>query len=150
MEHANSTRAFLGDENQWPVATIELNDVQGLWGGRRIRVTDGGRLVVQIVERGLIEQRYELLLSLADIRQLVNVLIENDLLTLHPEERPGIPDEARPAITVINAAGERHSVAKWAGVKDARFAAIYAEFLRLEALTQSIEPVYRGPFQMNE
>jgi hypothetical protein len=147
MEKLTSTQVFLGDETYWPAVSIELIDVQGLWGGRRIRVTDGGQMVVQIVQPGMIEQRYELRLSPSDFQQLLRVLIENDFLTLHPADRPGIPDEARPAITVINAAGEKWMVAKWAGVKDERFSAIYAEFLRLEALTKSLQPVYRGPFQ---
>ena len=135
---------------QWPAVSIELYDVQGLWGGRRIRVRGDGQLIVQIIGHGLIEQRYELTLSPSGFQQLLKALIENDFLTLHPEERPGIPDEAGPTITVINAAGEKWAVAKWAGVKDERFAAIYAEFLRLEVLTQSIEPVYRGPFRLSE
>ncbi len=135
MERSNPTQAFLGDETHWPSVSIELFDVQGLWGGRRIRVTDGGQMIVQVVQRRMIEQRYELRPSPSDFRQLLSVLIDNDFLTLQPAERPGIPDEARPTITVVNAAGEKCTVAKWAGVKDARFAGIYAEFLRLEALT---------------
>src|SRR5512143_1348873 len=148
MEQGNTTQVFLGDEAHWPAVTIELFDVQGLWGGRRIRVTDGRQLMVQIVQRGMIEQRYELRLSESNFQQLLRTLIENDFLTLRPAERPGIPDEARPTITVINAAGEKWTIAKWAGVKDARFGAIYAEFLKLEALTQSLEPMYRGPFEV--
>ncbi len=138
MEPGNPTRVFLGDETHWPAVSIELFDVQGLWGGHRIRVTDGGQMTVRIVQRGMIEQRYELQLNPADFQQLMEALIENDFVTLHPAERPGIPDEARPTITVINAAGEKWTVAKWADVKDARFDAIYAEFLRLEALTQTL------------
>ncbi len=147
MEQRNPTQVFLGDETHWPAVSIELFDVQGLWGGRRIRVRDGGQMTVQIVQPGMIEQRYELRLSPFDFRQLLSTLIENDFVTLHPAERPGIPDEARPTITVINAAGDKWTVAKWAGVEDARFGAIYAEFLRIEALTQSLEPVYHGPFE---
>ncbi len=149
MESSNPTQVFLGDESHRLAVSIELFDVQGLWGGRRIRVTDGGQMVVEIVQRGMIEQRYELRLSPSDFRQLLRVLIENDFLTLQPPDRPGIPDEARPTITTVNSAGEKWIVAKWAGVKDARFDAIYAEFLRLEALTQSLEPVYRGPFEIS-
>jgi len=150
VEQDNSTQIFLGDETLWLAALIELYDVQGLWGGRRIRVRGDGQLIVQIIGHGLIEQRYELTLSPSDFQQLLKALIDNDFVTLRPEERPGIPDEARPTITVINAAGEKHSVGKWAGVKDERFAAIYAAFLRLEAMTQSIGPVYRGPFRLSE
>ena len=49
---ANATRSFLGEEPQWPVARVVLDDVQGLWGGRRIAVDGSGRLVVQVVEPG--------------------------------------------------------------------------------------------------
>ncbi len=91
MERSNPTQAFLGDETHWPSVSIELFDVQGLWDGRRIRVTDGGQMTVQIVQPGTIEQRYELRLSPSDFQQLLSMLIENDFLTLRPAERPGRP-----------------------------------------------------------
>ena len=146
-EQANATRAFLGDEPQWRAARVELDDVQGLWGGRRIAVDGAGRLVVQVVEPGMWERRFELAVGADEWRRLVARLIENDFLTIEPAERAGIPDEARPRLTLTNAAGDRRSVSKWARVKDGRFDAVYAALRRLEDLTVHLEPVHRGRFE---
>ena len=137
----------MGDEPQWLDARVELDDVQGLWGGRRIAIGGAGRLVVQVVEPGQWERRFELTVEPDEWRRLVALLIENNLLTIQPAERAGIPDEARPSLTVVNAAGECWSVSKWAGVKDERFDAVYAALRRLETLTVHLDPVYRGPFR---
>jgi hypothetical protein len=63
-------------------------------------------------------------------------VIENDFVTIEPFERPGIPDEARPSITLANATGEQRTISKWAGVEDRRFDAVYAALLRLKALSR--------------
>ncbi len=60
--------------------------------------------------------------------------------------RYGVPDEARLTITVVNAAGEGRSVAKWAGQKVERFDRIYAELLRLETQAQSVKTIYTGKY----
>ncbi len=67
-------------------------------------------------------------------------------MTIQPPDRPGIPDESRPTITLTNAVGETRTVAKWAGVVDDRFDAIYAAMREFETLTQHMEPIYSGPF----
>ncbi len=69
-------------------------------------------------------------------QQLIQVLIENDFVTINPIERPGIPDEGRPRITLVNAAGDQCVVAKWAGVEDVRFNAVYTALMRLKSLIQ--------------
>ena len=109
MGQVNATRVFLGDEPLWSAACVELNDVQGLWGGRRIYVEGPKRVVVRLV-------------------------------------RPGIPDEARPSITLVNAAGDKRVVAKWAGVKNERFDTVYSAMARLETFTTHLEPVSTGPY----
>jgi hypothetical protein len=67
-------------------------------------------------------------------------------VTIRPPERLGIPDEARPRITLVNAVRDRRSVAKWAGVSDGRFEAVYRAMIELERLSQQLEPVYEGPY----
>lgn len=146
MAKANQTQTFLGDETTWSAVHIELSDVQGLWGGRSIFVSGTGRVVVQVVTEGMYERRYEFALTEAEVRRLLQVCIANDLLTIRIAERMGIPDEARPEIALVNAAGERWTLAKWQGVRNARFDAIYAGLLGIETLTRSLEPVYSGPF----
>jgi hypothetical protein len=146
MKQVNATRAFLGDEPQWSVARVELYDVEGLWGGRRIYAEGSQRLVVQLVQPGRLERRYELSLGDGELKQLLDVFVENDFLTIKPFERPGIPDEARPRIALENAAGDKWVVAKWAGVRDRRFEAVYSALTQLERLTTDLAPVYTGPY----
>lgn len=147
MEQVNATQHFLGNETQWPSTSIELYDVQGLWGGRRIYVEGTKRVVVQVVGPTLLERRYEIGLEQDELRHLLDLFVENDFLTIHPQERTGIPDEARPRIMLVNGTGDKWEVAKWAGVRDERFDTLYRAVLRLEALTQNMEPVYHGPHE---
>lgn len=49
MTSANQTRAFWGRGDCWRAARIELDDVQPLWGGRRVSVVGTGSCSVQIV-----------------------------------------------------------------------------------------------------
>lgn len=148
MEKTHKTKDFLGDEMQRAAARVELYDVQGLWGGRRIYVEGARRLVVQLIQPGNLERRYEFAPAAADIKWLLDLFVENDFLTIKPSEPPGIPDERAQILTLINAAGDKWAVAKWAGVKDERFDALYRALLRLEETTKTIEPVYVGPYKI--
>jgi hypothetical protein len=121
MEQFNATRDFLGSEIQRAAAWFEFYDVQGLWGGRRIYVEGIKRAVVQLIQPKMLERRYEFAPGKDEIIRLLDLFVANDFLTIQPSERPGIPDEVRPRITLVNAAGDKWAVAKWAGVKDERF-----------------------------
>lgn len=144
----NQTQSFLGDESAWPAAKAQMSDVQGLWGGRRIFVYGNGRVVVQSVAEEMYEQRYEFVLPAVEVRRLLGTCIEKDFMTIREDAgRMGIPDEAWREITLINAAGERRTVARWEGEKDSRFDAVYNELLHIEALIGNTEPIYSGPFE---
>jgi hypothetical protein len=142
----NATRAFLGDEAEWARARIELNDLQALWGGRLIRVDGAGNALVRIVQPGLMEFRYEFGVSPAEWTQLLESFLANDFLSIVPEERPGIPDEARPQLVLVNARGQEKSVAKWAGVQERRFEAIYQTVGQLQERIDHLEPIWHGPY----
>jgi hypothetical protein len=148
LGNVNATQAFLGDESTWSAVQVELIDVHAMWGGRRISVAGTRQVVMQLVQPGMRERRYELELSAAAWRHLLGVFIEHDFVTIEPPERPGIPDEARPQITLVNAVQDRWSVAKWAGVSEGRFEAVYRVLIELERLTQQLEPVYEGPYRL--
>ena len=148
MEEPNATRLFLGDEANWAGASIELYDVQALWGGRRIYAEWSKKTVVRLVERGShLERRYEVALGKDEITRLFDLFVEQDFLTIHPAERPGIPDEARPRIGLASGGGDKREVAKWAGVEDDRFETLYRALLCLEALVADLDPVYVGPYE---
>jgi hypothetical protein len=147
MEVTNATSIFLGREAERVAARVELSDVQGSWGGRRIQANGSGQVIVRQVQAGLHERRYEFGLGHGEWKRLLDVLVEQDFLSMQPEERAGIPDEAYPTITLTNARGEQCMVSKWPGVIDERFAAVYAAMLRLETLTGQLDPVYSGPYR---
>ena len=117
----NQTSAFLGRPYSWSKVKFELDDVQPLHGGIRIYLHSwaSGPAYITSIAPGGQETKYQLSLGWNEKEQLCQWCIEQDFLTINPENRPGIPDEARPSITVTNHAGEKHTVAKWAGVKDA-------------------------------
>jgi hypothetical protein len=101
---------------------------------------------VQIVERGMFERRYEFELEQVIWQGLLEAFVQNDFVSVKPPERSGLPDEAHPTISLTNAAGESRAVAKWAGVKDERFDAIYTALAQIEILIQGLEPIYSGSF----
>ena len=63
-----------------------------------------------------------------------------DLLTIRPGERSGIPDEVRQTLTLTNGRGELQKVSKWADVPDSRFAAILAGLLQLVTRVELEQP----------
>jgi hypothetical protein len=139
----NKTRAFLGPEYSWSRASIQLEDIQSLHGGIRVylpRWTVGQVYVTRVAPGGQ-ETKYRLPLGLKEKEQLCRLCVEQDFLTIQPEERPGIPDEARPSITLTNAKDESHNVTKWAGVQEARFDAIYQVLLELAGRTRQHKPI---------
>lgn len=147
MATANATRAFLGPESDWAGAVMMLDDVQPLWGGRRIRVVGVGSATLSVVARGLRERRFLFVLEAAVTRALLDAFIAADFVTLRPPERPGIPDEGRPTLTLMNACGERRTISKWAGVQDPGFATVYTALARLESLTTAMTPAFEGRFE---
>jgi hypothetical protein len=142
----NSTSFFLGPKATWPGASLELDDVQALHGGRRIFVYGTGHVLVQMVAPGQQERRYEFKLAGAEVRRLLHLCIEHDLATIKPADRPGQPDEARPTLALGNYERQFEIVSKWAGVTDPRFDAIYAALLQLETRVQDLTPTDSGRF----
>jgi len=146
MTATNQTQKFLGPESTWLGASLELYDVQGLHGGRRIFIYGTGQAVVQLVLPDRQEQRYEFELGRAEVRRLLQLCLEQNLVTIKPAERRGLPDEARPQLKLINGDQMYRTIRKWAGVEDARFDAIYTALLDLEARAVQQGPTYSGQF----
>jgi hypothetical protein len=142
----NQTRAYLREPYLWPGASLELDEVQWLHGGRRIFVYGTGQTLVQIVSPGPQERRYEFRLGREEVRRLFQLCVENNLITLKPEQRSGLPDEAQPRLRLANISDYPCEVSKWAGVKDTRFDAIYKAMRQLEERTQQMEPVFTGRY----
>jgi hypothetical protein len=136
-ESVNATRAFLGDESRWSAVRVELDNVQGLWGGIRVWAAGDGRVIATTVLRGGVEQRRALIHDRATWRELMLLLIECDAVAIDPPERSGIPDEARPCLALFNADGRAVRLSKWAGVADERFDRVQAA---VAALARSLDP----------
>ena len=139
----NQTSAFLGRPYSWSKVKFELDDVQPLHGGIRIYLHSwaSGPAYITSIAPGGQETKYQLSLGWNEKEQLCQRCIDQDFLTIDPETRPGIPDESRPSITITNHAGEKHTVAKWAGVKDARFDAIYKALRQIGERTEGKKPI---------
>lgn len=144
MATNNKTAEFLIHEYSWNKASLELHDVQPLFGGVVVRLpnwTSGEAYVSRIAPDGT-ETKYQLPLKWTEgeKEKIIRLCVEHDFLTIQPEERPGIPDEARPSLTLHNSKRESHTVAKWAGVANARFDAIYHALLALANRTEDLQP----------
>lgn len=139
----NQTSAFLGSPYSWSKTKIELDDVQPLHGGIRVYLpnwTTGQAFVIRVAPGGK-ETRYKILLWNREKEKLCRLCVEHDFLTIQPENRPGVPDEARPTISLTNPAGETHTIAKWAGIQDERFDTIYAALRQIGEQTKGKRPI---------
>ena len=141
----NKTAEFLIHEALWNKASLELHDVQPLFGGVIVLLpgwTSSEARVGRVAPGGS-ETKYRLPLKWTEKEkeQLIRLCVENDFLTIQPAQRPGIPDEARPMLTLRNSKHESHTVVKWAGVADARFDAIYQAMLALAERTAQLKPI---------
>lgn len=68
-----------------------------------------------------------------DAEALVRTVVENDLLGFpDPPSRAIVPDEACPAIILVNRSGERRQRAIWANDRVAAFDHVYRALLDLE------------------
>lgn len=113
-----------------PFDTLTLRDVQGLHGGQNLYLRADGRCVVQAVQAGIVEERFELTLSAEQLTALAEVLSAHDLAAIEIAERYGVPDEARPTITLKK--GETSiEKAKWGNDAHADFDAIYGALLAI-------------------
>ena len=123
----NETARFLGADYHWSRAQIELRDAQPLMGGIRVLLPSYtiSHMFVTRVAPGGGETKVRLPLRWDEKKDLCALCVEHDFVTIAPQERAGLPDEARPTITLSNRQREQVAVAKWAGVRDARFDAIY-------------------------
>ena len=143
----NATEAFVGDPQGWARLRLELHDVHGLWGGRTCFVWGTGRVVAQIAPLPQHEDRYATTVPPEVIVRLVMTLIEADFVSLRFPQRPRQPDEACPGVLVVNPAGERRQVRKWASDPHAGFEAVYQALCKLADQARLGECLYQGPFE---
>jgi hypothetical protein len=143
----NATARFLGDPSGWVAARVELADIHGLWGGCDVALAGDGRCVITRVRLpGYPDGTEERDLGPEVTWRLLEQCIAQDFVTIHFPPRPFIvPNEACSQVTLINAAGARQTVARWANdPKDPRFEIIYTA-LRALAQGRDGDPAAPGP-----
>jgi len=135
----NPTKAFLGEDSAWRSAQISLDDVNNLWGGQRITVRGDGHGYLTLVDVGLAERHYWFPLGDERARQILELAVTQDLLSV-PDGRHGpVPDETSTRLILSNAAGETHILQRWADDgPDAGFQA-------LRDALMGLKPEARGP-----
>jgi hypothetical protein len=114
----NETEQFLGAPSEWAAAQVILADIHGLWGGCSVSLGGDGTCVVTLVRQpGQRDGTYTRRLGADVPRRLFEQCVACDFVTIQFPPRPFIvPDEARPEITLVNAAGDRRTVGCWANV----------------------------------
>ena len=147
-EEPNATATFLGPEDQWSRCGIVLEDIQGLWGGTAVYVDGAGASLIRIV-RGADEKRFTLKLATEETLALRKACIDADFLTVQVKERSGVPDEARPKITLRNAEGKTFAIVKWANDKVPRFDQVYNALLAFRKNVENLKPEYEGKRQQD-
>ena len=126
--------------------SVVLRDVHPLWGGRNVYLFGDVRLFVQLVGRGGQEARYALQVEPATVEELASLLREHHFMQIEIEERPGLPDEARPEIEVTWRSGAHKALAKWANDVHPDFDAIYARLIEFAEGVTDQTAVYVGPY----
>ena len=120
-----------------PLKSFVLSDVQGLFGGQSLWAAEDRTAYVQFAGRppagqsGMWETRYKTTLTAnqwAEVERLVGV---HRLLTVKMPDRNGVPDEARPAMTLVTRSGVTVTVAKWANDKHPGFDPVYGYLIEL-------------------
>jgi hypothetical protein len=143
QERANATSTLLGPEAGWDGCRLELHDVHGLWGGVAVYVDGRGSCYVERVDQSRGAKRFWRAIPQDDARALFRLASEDDVAGLEIPERPGVPDEARPAIHVIGPESRR-AVSKWENDAVERFDRLRQA---LAALTTEVgEPTWTGAY----
>lgn len=146
---ARSSQATIMAEDT--VQTLVLKDVQALHGGQNVYLHADGQGFCQVVvwdvqASSLYERRYRIEVSHDWIQRLTK-LIKNPLFSSpSAPARPGVPDEAKPAISVAFFSGTTLHVSKWANDTYPAFDQIYEVLLAEVQSAQRAIPVHEGTY----
>ncbi|MFC1745467.1 hypothetical protein ACFL35_15845 [Candidatus Riflebacteria bacterium] len=124
---------------------IHLNDVQGLFGGRNIYLKNNGEFMIQIVHRGHFEDRKRGVLPQNMLDKIIRTVTEIKFESIEIKQRPGVPDEAQPQITIF-LDDKCMSRAKWANDRHTEFDIIYNLLLEVAALDIK-KVIYSGEYK---
>ena len=109
---------------------IRLDDVQGLFGGQTLLLDSDGNLFVCTVRAGE-EHRYHMKLPAEELIAILAFIPTSGIAHYRERKRDGVPDEARPAITLTLPKQEKLHAEKWANDQDPHFDKLYQRLLQL-------------------
>ncbi len=124
---------------------LRLDDIHGLWGGHAVALDADGNVFVRKVRRPD-EQRHHLKLSVDELRELLAFIAASGIRDYRERQRPGVPDEARPRITLTLAGQEKVTAAKWSNDKVPEFDKLYARLLQLAERAVKTPAYLKQPF----
>jgi hypothetical protein len=127
---------------------VILHDVHGLYGGQNLYLNVDGQVVMQIVRpnKGLQEERYSGSISKKMLQSLKAIIKKHKFFEIEIPDRLGIPDEARPAITIKLLSGESKTISKWAGDSHPDFDAIYGYLFDIVKKASKACEIYKGSY----
>jgi hypothetical protein len=103
---------------------LELNDIQGLWGGKAVRVHADGRVEGVSVrppkqgERGMQVRHFKGTVQKNRVVEILKAAAELGTFDLRPKRATGIPDEVRPVLEIqatFSGVIYSRSIAMWGG-----------------------------------
>ena len=130
---------------------VILRDVQGLFGGQNLYLKNNGQIIVQNVQLGkekpgLEERRYIFSINSKEAEKVNFLINKHKFFDIKIPERLGVPDEARPTITVILSSGESKTISKWFNDVHPDFDAIYSYLIKLTQKVNKMAPDYQGSY----
>jgi len=109
---------------------VRLDDVQGLFAGQTLVLDADGNLFARKVSVNK-EQRYHIKLPPDELTALLAFIPSSGISDYHEHKRPGVPDEARPQITLTLPNQKKLIAEKWADDKAPHFDKLYERLLQL-------------------
>lgn len=147
--HARSSHAAIMREDT--VQTLMLKDVQALHGGQNVFLRADGQGFCQVVvwdvqSSSLYERRYRIEVSHDWMQRLTKLMRNPSFSSPSSPTRPGVPDEAKPAISVVFVSGKTIRVSKWANDTYPAFDQVYEMLLAEVWTARQMTPVHEGKF----
>jgi hypothetical protein len=131
--------------------TLLLEDVQALRGGRILYLRGDGGGVCRVINRrppqpDFFEKRFVFTVDAEVMASLMKTIDDRAFFDLTIPERAGVPDEARPTITVTLRSGKSRTVAQWANDKHEDFDVVYRACLAIADSGAQREAQYDGKY----
>ena len=109
---------------------IRLDDVQRLSGGQTLVLDSDRNLFVRTVRAGK-EHCYHMKLPAEELTIILAFIPTSGIAQYREHKRYGVPDEARPAITLTLPTQKKLHAEKWANDQDPHFDKLYQRLLQL-------------------